>query len=296
MGRMDGKVAMITGAARGQGREFAITLAREGADILGLDCPTDTHFIPYALGSAAELRETVAMVEALDRRMIAVEGDVRQQSDLDKLVEQGLAEFGHIDVCVANAGAVTYDDFWNFSEEEWTGIVDICLHGVWRTAKAVAPHMIERGQGSIILVSSLGAIEGAGPIAHYCAAKHGVSGFMKSICNALGPKYGIRVNSVLPGVIDTDINKWQGTLDLVAGGKGLGSVEKFYESAYFWSALKDVGALHPKETANAVLYLASDESAAVTGLELIVDAGHHILPSLNTEAMAAAAEPQPAAM
>ena len=288
MGRMDGKVAMITGAARGQGREFAITLVREGANILGLDCPRDTDVIPYALGSSEQLRETVAMVEALDRLMIAVEGDVRRQADLDNLVEQGPAEFGHVDVCVANAGVVTYGDFWQFSEEEWTTVIDICLHGVWRTVKAIVPHMIEREHGSIVLISSLSAVEGGAPLAHYVAAKHGVSGLMKSWSQALGPRFGIRVNSALPGLIDTDINKWQGTLDLVAGGEGLGSIERLYESGYFWSALKGVGVLHPKETANAVLYLASDESSAVTGLEFIVDAGHRMLTPLNTLAMAAA--------
>jgi SDR family mycofactocin-dependent oxidoreductase len=290
---MDGKVAMITGAARGQGRAQALTLAREGANILALDCPRDTDEIPYALASPEDLRETVALVEALDRGIIAVEGDVRRQADLDQLVESGIAEFGHIDVCVANAGVVTFEDFWKFSEEEWTTIVDICLHGVWRTVKAVVPHMIKREQGSIVLISSLAGIEGGNRLAHYTAAKHGVLGMMKSMCQELGPKYGIRVNAVLPGVIDTDIVKWPGMLDFMAGGEGLGTLELLYESTKVWHGLKGRGVIDPQQTANAVLYLASDESADVTGLELVVDGGHNILPGLNTVAMAVTPQAQP---
>lgn len=288
MGRMDGKVALITGAARGQGRMHALTLAREGADILALDCPRDTDVIPYALASPEDLQETVALVEALDRRIIAVEGDVRRQAELDQLVQEGIEEFGHIDVCVANAGVVTFEDFWKFSDEEWTAIVDICLHGVWRTVKAVVPHMIERGRGSIVLISSLAGIEGGNRLAHYTAAKHGVLGLMKSMCQELGPAHGIRVNSVLPGVIDTDIVKWPGMLDFMAGGEGLGTLDLLYEQVKVWHALKGRGVIDPQQTANAVLYLASDESADVTGLELIVDAGHHVMPGLNPVAMAAA--------
>jgi SDR family mycofactocin-dependent oxidoreductase len=290
---MDGKVALITGAGRGQGRAHALTLAREGADILALDCPRDTAVIPYDLASPEDLRETVALVEALDRRIIAVEGDVRRQEDLDQLVARGIEEFGHIDVCVANAGVVTFEDFWKFSEEEWTAVVDICLHGVWRTVKAVVPHMIEREQGSIVLISSLAGVEGGNRLAHYTAAKHGVLGLMKSMCQELGPPYGIRVNAVLPGVIDTDIVKWPGMLDFMAGGEGLGTLDILYESTKAWHALKGRGVIAPQQTANAVLFLASDESADITGLELIVDAGHRIMPGLNTVAMAAAAEVGP---
>jgi NAD(P)-dependent dehydrogenase (short-subunit alcohol dehydrogenase family) len=245
------------------------------------------------MATPEDLRETVAAVEALGRRIIAVEGDVRRQAELDGLVARGIEEFGHIDVCVANAGVVTFDDFWKLSEDEWTTIVDICLHGVWRTAKAVVPHMIERERGSIVLISSLAGIEGGNRLAHYTAAKHGVLGLMKSMCQELGPAYGIRVNAILPGVIDTDIVKWPGMLDFMAGGEGLGTLDLLYEGTKAWHALKGRGVIDPQQTANAVLFLASDESADVTGLELIVDGGHHIMPGLNPVAMAAAAQEQP---
>lgn len=291
MGRMQGKVALVTGAGRGQGRAQAITLAREGADILALDCPEPSELVPYDLASAEELRETAAQVEALGRRIITVEGDVCRQEDLDELVTRGIAAFGHIDVCVANAGIVTLDDVWKFSEAEWMKVIDVCLNGPWRTVKAVLPHMIEREQGSIVLISSLAGVEGGNRMAHYTAAKHGVLGLMKSMCQELGPTYGIRVNAVLPGLVDTDIIKWPGMLDFMAGGEGLGTMDHIDPGAKAWHGLKGHGAIDPQMTANAVLYLASDESADVTGLELLVDAGHRILPGINHVAAAENAMP-----
>jgi len=287
MGRMDGKVAFITGAARGQGRSQAVTLASEGADIVALDCPAATGAVPYALGTLEQLAETAAQVESLGRRCIAVEGDVRRQVDLDAAVARGVAEFGKIDVCVANAGVWSLNDFWSFDEDEWGTVIDICLNGAWRTVKAVTPHMIERSEGAIVLISSVSGVEGGDRLAHYTAAKHGVLGLMKSVCLELGPRYGIRCNAVLPGVIDTDIIKWQGALDFMAGGEGLGTLEALESGTKVWSGLQDRGLLPVESTSRAVLYLASDDARDVTGLELIVDAGHRVLPGLNTTAMKA---------
>jgi SDR family mycofactocin-dependent oxidoreductase len=287
---MDGKVALITGVARGQGRSHALTLAREGADIVGIDCPPPMGAVPYELADADELHETVAQVEALDRRMIAVEGDVREQGQLDSLVERGIAELGKIDVCVANAGVANLGSYWEMSEDEWNTVIDTNLSGVWRTVKAVTPHMIEREGGSIVLISSVSGVEGAPGLSNYVAAKHGVLGLMKCVCLELGPKYGIRCNAILPGPIDTEIIKWPGMLDFMAGGEGLGEGIDLNESCKAWGAVKGIGLMQPQETSNAVLFLASDESAGVNGLEMLVDAGHRLLPGLNTEAMAAAAE------
>jgi len=291
MGRMDGKVALITGAARGQGRSHAVTLAREGADILAIDCPPQFGTVPYELATAEELAETVAEVEALDRRIIAVEGDVREQGPLDSLVEQGIAELGKIDVCVANAGLANLGSFWEMSDDEWTTVIDTNLSGVWRTAKAVTPHMIEREAGSIVLISSVSGVEGAPGLSNYVAAKHGVLGLMKCICLELGPKYGIRCNAILPGPIATKIIDWPGMRDFMAGGEGLGEDIDLNESCKAWGAMKDVGLLDPQDTSNAVLFLASDDSRYVNGLEMLVDAGHRMLPGLNMEAIAAATAP-----
>lgn len=289
MGRMDRRTALITGAGRGQGRAFALTLAGEGADVVIFDCPGEIDGVPYGLSSAAELAEVAAQVEALGRRAIVVEGDVRAQGDLDRAVERGIAELGKIDVCVANAGVASLGPFWQMSEEEWEATIQTDLNGVWRTAKAVTPHMIEREEGTMVLISSVSGVEGAPGLSHYTAAKHGVLGLMKSICLELGPRYGIRCNAVLPGPVDTDIIKWQGILDFMAGGEGLGSLDQLDEGCKAWGALRDVGLLPVESTAAAVLFLCSDESRHVNGVELTVDAGHRVLAGLNTEAMAAQA-------
>jgi len=286
---MDGKVALITGAGRGQGRSHAVTLAREGADILALDCPQPNPALPYPTATPEDLAETVAQVEALGRRIIAVEGDVRNQADLDGLVARGIDELGGVDVCVANAGVASMSPFWEMVEEEWDATVDVNLNGVWRTVKAVTPHMIEREAGSIILISSVSGIEGAPQIAHYVAAKHGVLGLMKTVCLELGPKYGIRCNAILPGPVDTQIIRFPEMLDFMAGGPGLGADIDIDETCKAWGATKGIGVLQPQETSNAVLFLASDESRCVNGLEMVIDAGHQVLPGMNMEAIAAAA-------
>jgi len=175
--RVAGKVALITGAARGQGRSHAITLAREGADILAIDVAADIKNIPYGLATPEDMRQTVAKVKATGRRIVAVQGDVRKQADLDDLVGRGIAEFGKIDIVVANAGVWTVDDLWKITDDEWNTVLDVNVGGVWRTIKAVAPYMIERQQGSIILIAS-GAAKGGRRLAHYVASKAAVVGLM----------------------------------------------------------------------------------------------------------------------
>lgn len=279
MGRMDGKVVLITGAGRGQGRSHAVRLAEEGADIIALDCPPQGA-IPHPLATEADLKETVALVEALDRRIVAVSGDVRLQSDLDAAVERGVAEFGKIDVVVANAAAWSVGPFWEIPEEEWRDVVDIGLLGAMRTLKAVTPHMMERGVGSMIVVASVNGREAGANYAHYVSAKHGVIGLMKAVALELGP-HGIRCNAILPGVVDTPILDWQGGWDLMAGGPGLGSKESLKFGGKAYALLKGVGMLPPHAVSEGLLYLASDESRWVSGIELVIDGGHMMLPGLN---------------
>lgn len=288
MGRMDGKVALVTGAARGMGRAHAIRLAEEGANILAIDCPPDTG-LPYPTGSSDDLQITVKEVEALGRRIIAHEGDVRKQSSLDKLVADGVKAFGGLDVAVANAGIWTVHPFHDIPEDEFTAVLDVNITGVWRTLKAVSPAITERGGGSIIVTSSGNGVEGSPPhYAHYVASKHGVIGLAKSAALEFG-QYGIRVNILLPGgPTDTPALDWQGGYDLCAGkgppGQG---VKEDLEGAKYWSALRDVGLLPPRAMSEAVLWLASDESRWTTGLEMHVDGGHMLMPGLNMAKMAA---------
>ena len=285
MGRMDGKVALVTGAARGMGRAHAVRLAEEGADILALDCPPDTG-LPYPTATAEDLQITVKEVESFGRRIIAHEGDVRKQSSLDKLVAEGVKAFGGLDVAVANAGIWTVQPFADISEDEFSAVLDVNITGVWRTLKAVTPAMKERGGGSIVVTSSGNGVEGSPHYAHYVASKHGVIGVAKSAALEFG-QYGIRVNILLPGPTDTPALDWQGGYDLCSGkGPGQG-VKADLEGAKYWSVLRDVGLLPPRAMSEAVLWLASDDSRWTTGLEMLVDGGHMLMPGLNMAKMAA---------
>jgi NAD(P)-dependent dehydrogenase (short-subunit alcohol dehydrogenase family) len=250
-----------------------------------LDVCEDIENIPYSLGTHEELQETAALVEELDRRVIAIQGDTRSQEDVDRLVELGLSQFGKIDIVVANAGVWSVGDFWKIPEAEWREVFDVNVLGTWRTVKAVTPHLIERGQGSIILIASVAGLEGGSLYAHYIASKHAVLGLMKSIALELGP-HNIRCNAICPGVIDTAIMDWQGAYDMMAGGEGLGNRSNVTNGGRAYALLKGRGMLAPQATSNAVLWLASDDSYEVTGLELTVDAGHMLLPGLNPAHMA----------
>lgn len=197
MGTMNGRVAFITGAARGQGRAHALKLASEGAAIVATDVVSEVEGIPYPLSTKADLDETVAAVIAANGRAISAIADVRSQEELDSAVAHGIDEFGHIDICVANAGVVSMEPFWTMSERTWGMINDINLAGCWRTAKAVASHMIERRSGVMVMTSSANGIEPAGGIAHSVAAKHALLGLAKNIALELA-EYGIRCNSISP--------------------------------------------------------------------------------------------------
>ncbi len=156
MGILDGKVALVTGAARGQGRAHAVTLAKEGAEVIAIDVDQPAAYVQYSHATAADLAGTAKAVEALDRRILTRIADVRSQEQIDAVVAEGLETFGQIDVVVANAGIYTQANFWEMDEEMWDDVQDVNLKGHWRTMKAVAPHMIERKRGSIVLTASWG--------------------------------------------------------------------------------------------------------------------------------------------
>lgn len=279
MNRLDGKTAFITGASRGQGRAIAEKFAAEGANIVICDIDTPIEHIEYPLSTAADLAETATAVEALGCGVVAEIADVRDQEQLDAVVATGLNKFGQIDIVVANAGLLINKPFWETTESEWKVVTDICLGGVWRTVKALTPHMIERRRGSIILTSSTSGQEGDPGILSYVASKHGVLGIMKSAALALG-QYNIRVNSLLPGPVDTIINDNPGTRDRIAG-KPNATREEYLTSVLNWHVLRGRSALAPEAIADGAIWLASDESRHVTGLELLIDAGHRLLPGLN---------------
>ncbi|HKQ94830.1 MAG TPA: mycofactocin-coupled SDR family oxidoreductase [Aestuariivirgaceae bacterium] len=281
MGRLDGKVALVTGAARGQGRAHALTLAGAGADIVAIDICKQIDTVGYKLADADDLAETVAAVEGLGRRAISGNVDVRSQPDLDTIVTRGIDELGQVDILIANAGIFGVGRFWEFTEAEWSNIQDVNLGGVWRSTKAVVPHMMARGSGAIVMTASVAGLEAAPMYAHYTAAKHGVLGLMQSVALELAP-YGVRCNAICPGTIDTPMVNWPGTYDLFAGNDN-GSRDDLIAGSKHFHALAGKDVLSPQAIADAALFLVSEDAASVTGVALPVDAGHLLLPGFNHE-------------
>jgi SDR family mycofactocin-dependent oxidoreductase len=279
MGLLDGKVVLITGGARGQGRAHAVTSAREGADIAIIDIDKQVDSVSYPTARKEDLAETATQVEAQGRRVLSISADVRSQTQLDDAVAHTLDEFGKIDILIANAGIWTVGDFWSLSEDTWDDMIDINLTGVWKSAKAVAPHMIERQTGSIVITSSVNGLEPARNFAHYVAAKTGVVGLMQSIALELAP-HGIRCNAVNPGVIKTPMTNQTNGWNMFAGHDH-GTEEDLMAGGYHFNALKGTSFLPPEVIADTALYLNSDLAAAVTGVTIPVDAGHMILPGFN---------------
>ena len=272
MGRVMGKVALITGAARGQGRSHAVRLAQEGADIVALDICADLDTVPYSCATADDLATTTKLVEDTDRRVISRQVDVRDSAALRSVADEAVAEFGHIDVVCANAGIASAGRAWELSDETWQEMIDVNLTGVWKTAKAVIPHMLEHSQGgSVIITSSAAGLAALPNIAHYTTAKHGLVGLTRVLAVELAP-YGIRVNSVHPTSVDTPMFD-----NAELHGLFLPDV-KDPSKEQVEDILKTVNALpipwvETTDVSNAVLFLASDESRYITGIQLPVDAG-----------------------
>jgi (+)-trans-carveol dehydrogenase len=273
MSSLEGKVALITGAARGQGRAHAVTLAEAGADIIAIDIVDDIATVPYPLATPDDLADTGKLVAEAGRRVITREADVRSQSGLDAAVSEGVAELGGIDIVCANAGVgPTFRKTWELSEQDWRDVIDVNLSGVFHTVKAVVPVMIDAGKGgSIVLTSSLAGLKGYSNIAAYVAAKHGVNGIMRTLANELGP-YNIRVNSVCPGLINTDMMMNQPTYDVFR--PDLTNPSKADATEVFRTMqVLPIDWLEPHDVSEAVRWLASDEARYLTGVAIPVDAG-----------------------
>lgn len=272
MGRVEGKVAFITGAARGQGREHAVTLAREGADIIAVDVCTQLDSVPYPLATPDDLAETAKLVEELDRRVVTRQADVRDSAQLDAAVQDGLSELGHIDIVCANAGILSSAPADELTDQQWNEMIDVNLTGVWRTCKAVMPSMKAAGRGgSIIITSSVLGLRGIGNVAHYVAAKHGVVGLMRSLAAELA-NHNIRVNTVNPINVDTDMIH-NPMFYSVFMPDNPNPTRADAEVAFGGATMMPVPWLQPSDIANAVLFLASDESRYITAVALPVDAG-----------------------
>lgn len=276
---LDGKVVLITGGSRGMGRAHAVASAREGADVIIVDVTENLPTVPYPMAREEDMAQTVEAVQALGRRVVAVEADVRHQKQLDEAVARGIAELGRIDVLIANAGIWTVAPFWELTDDQWEEMLAVNLSGIWRSAKAVAPHMMERQSGSIVMISSVNGLEAGLNNAHYTAAKHGVVGLMKTVALELAP-HGIRCNSIHPGAVRSGMTENQMAFDMFAGGPG-GTVDDMLQAGRHYGALKGSTFMAPETVANAALFLNSDLASSVTGVALPVDAGHLLMAGVN---------------
>ncbi|HEY2831550.1 MAG TPA: mycofactocin-coupled SDR family oxidoreductase [Sporichthyaceae bacterium] len=271
-GRLAGKVAFITGAARGQGRSHALTLAKEGADIIAVDLCADVDTAPYPMATGEDLAETVRLVEATDRRIVAERADVRDLPALQKVLETGVGELGRLDIVLANAGIAQYAPAVDLTADQWTTMIDVNLTGVFFTVKAALPHLIAGGNGgSIVLTSSAAGLRGIANCVHYCAAKHGLVGMMKGLALELGP-HRIRVNTVHPTTVNTDMVHNDSTYELFLPGKDNPTTEQFARIAQRLNVLPEPWA-EPADVSAAIAFLCSDEARLVTGVSFPVDAG-----------------------
>jgi (+)-trans-carveol dehydrogenase len=271
-GRVEGKVAFVTGAARGLGRDHVVRLAEEGADIIAVDVCAQIGSVPYRMAIPEELAETVGEVEALGRRIIAAQADVRDYSGLQAAVDEGVAELGRLDIVSANAGVISYGAAVDLDDTMWNDVIETNLTGVWHTAKAAIPHLIAGGRGgSIVLTSSTAGLKGIRNLAHYASAKHGVVGLMRTLALELAP-HSIRVNSVHPTASNTPMVQNEANMQLFMQHSENATAEQYAEVMSSLNALP-VPWVQPRDISNAVLFLASDEARYITGIALPIDAG-----------------------
>ncbi len=272
-GRVEGKVAFITGAARGQGRSHAVRLAEEGADIIAVDLCRSIDSVPYALSTPEDLKETVRLVEGLDRRIYATEADIRDLTAVESAVAEGVAALGRLDIVSANAGICSFGPLDQLTERAWQDILDVNLTGAWHTARAALPHLRASGGGSIIITSSTSGLVGMPNIGHYVASKHGAVGLMKSLALELAAEK-IRVNTVNPTNVRTDMLVNDAVVDLFAADVPPAErTNEVMDERYGANQAMPIPWVECIDISNAVLWLASDEARFVTGTTIAVDAG-----------------------
>lgn len=275
-GRVEGKVAFITGAARGQGRSHAVRLAQEGADIIAVDLCAPIESVPYPLGTPDDLAETADLIKAEGRRVVTAEVDVRDYAGLKAAVDSGVEQLGQLNIVIANAGIGNGgQSFDQVDEDDWQTMIDINMTGVWKTAKAAASHLIASGPGgSVILTSSMAGLKAYPMMTQYVAAKHGVVGIMRSLAVELAP-HMIRVNSVHPSHVatpmvlnDATLALFRPDLDKPTPDDIAPICQMFHTMPKPWVEARDI--------TNAVLFFASDESRYVTGVQMPIDLGSNL--------------------
>ena len=276
MGDLAGRVAFVTGAARGQGRAYAVRLAREGAEVIISDiCAPVSDTVPYPAATPEDLAETARLVEAEGRAVLSRTVDIRDDAALRQLVADGVARFGRLDILIANAGVLSWGRLWELSDEQWNTVIDVNLTGTWRTLRAVIPAMIDAGNGgSIIIVSSSAGLKATPGNGHYAASKHGLTSITNTLTLELG-EYGIRVNSIHPYSIATPMIQNDAMLAVL--GKHHSYLHSFAPMPYKPPA-DETGAartdfMSPEDAAEVVIWLASDKSGLISGSQIAIDRG-----------------------
>jgi (+)-trans-carveol dehydrogenase len=272
MGRLDGKVAFITGVARGQGRSHAIRFAEEGASIIGIDICRTVPTAPGPGPTPEDLALTAKMVEATGRRIRTAQIDVRDLAAMTRFVAEAVAELGRLDIVVANAGIAGTGPTLELDEEAWQTMIDINLTGVWKTLRASVPHIIAGGRGgAVVLTSSLAAVTANEHTAHYSAAKSGLVSLMRVLAKELAPQR-IRVNTVHPTTVGTEMILNDSTYQHFRPDLDAPTREDFEQAARTLNRMP-IPYIEAADVTNAVLYLVSDDGRYVTGSQQLLDAG-----------------------
>jgi len=272
-GRVEGKVAFITGAARGQGRSHAVRLAEEGADIIAIDICKQIDTVPIPMSTPEDLEETAAQVKALGRRIVTAQVDVRDFDALKDAVDEGVRQLGRLDIVVANAGlAAAGNEIHKMEKELWQDSIDVNLTGVWHTAKASVQHLIDGGRGgSVVLTSSVGGLKAYPNVGNYISSKHGVVGLMRTMAVELA-QHNIRVNSVHPTQVSTPMLLNDMTFRMFRPDLENPTAEDMAPISQMMNALP-IPWVEAVDISNAVLFLSSDEGRYITGVTLPIDAG-----------------------
>ncbi|RZS40987.1 SDR family mycofactocin-dependent oxidoreductase [Herbihabitans rhizosphaerae] len=269
MGKLDGKVALITGGARGQGRSHAVTLAREGADIVACDLVADLDTVPYSLATQEDLDETVRLVEAHGRHCLGVRADVRELADMESVVAQAIDKFERVDIALANAGVSSSSAIADMSEPQWREVIEVNLTGVFTTFRAVVPHMIANSFGRIVATSSIIARMGGTNSGHYTASKWGVIGLVKSLALEV-MEHGITVNAVLPGGVDTDFIHNKAVYKVLRPDLEDPTREDVLP---MFDSGPTPGLMDPSEVSEAILFLVTESGRHMTGEAISLSGG-----------------------
>lgn len=273
MARLDGRVALITGGSRGQGRSHALTLAREGADIIICDIAEQVDTVPYEMGTGEQLDETVGMVEDLDRRCVAVKADVRDSGEMRGVADRAISEYGKIDILCANAGIFSFGTVAEMSDQMWHDMIATNLTGVFNSMRAVLPHMVEQNYGRIVATSSMAGRMGMQNIGHYVAAKWGVLGLVKTLSLEVAGN-GVTVNAVCPTGVDTDMIQNEAAYRLFLPDNENPTREDA-AGAFATLNAQPIPWVEPQDISNAILFLVSDDARYITGEAINVAAGQN---------------------